>query len=235
MILILNETTFEKALQDNPKLLVFFFREKGCSFCDKMKPIIHELGNEEKDYVLAEYALGTSPDSINAKYPIERFPTLYAFVDGKVVGKQEGSMPKEQVALTFTPEKLPPKQIPITNLSMLQLMTDEANLIDQIAPIRAHLAKVQKEIKMFADDGGAVVYIFGYKVIPNPYMSTTAAGNYPVYLAEWDKFMTIADREEMSIQRFDQTAPGFITLFAEKRVVSTIRDVFAGVRLVGPA
>lgn len=85
------------------------------------------------------------------------------------------------------------------------------------------------------DDGGAVVYIFGYPVIPNPYMSTTAAGAYPVYLAEWDKFMSIADREEMSIQRLDQTAPGFITLFAEKRVCSTIRDVFAGVRLVGPA
>lgn len=85
------------------------------------------------------------------------------------------------------------------------------------------------------DDGGAVVYIFGHPVVPNPYMSLTGAGNYPVYLAEWDKFMTIADREEMSIQRFDQTAPGFITLFAEKRVCSTIRDVFAGVRLVGPA
>lgn len=85
------------------------------------------------------------------------------------------------------------------------------------------------------DDGGAVVYIFGHKVIPNPYMSVTGAGNYPVYLAEWDKFFTIADNEEMSIKRFDQTAPGFITLFAEKRVVSTIRDVFAGVRLVGPA
>jgi HK97 family phage major capsid protein len=85
------------------------------------------------------------------------------------------------------------------------------------------------------DDGGAVIYIFGHRVCPNPYMSTTAAGNYPVYLAEWDRFMTIADRELMSIQRFDQTQAGFVTLFAEKRVVSTIRDVFAGVRLVGPA
>jgi HK97 family phage major capsid protein len=85
------------------------------------------------------------------------------------------------------------------------------------------------------DDGGAVLYIFGHKVIPNPYMSVTGAGKYPVYLACWDCFMTIADNEMMSIKAFDQTAPGFITLFAEKRVCSTIRDVFAGVRLVGPA
>ena len=85
------------------------------------------------------------------------------------------------------------------------------------------------------DDGGAVLYIFGHKVIPNPYMSLTGAGTYPVYLAEWERFVTIAENEMMSIKSFEQTAPGFITLFAEKRVCSTIRDVFAGVRLVGPA
>ena len=85
------------------------------------------------------------------------------------------------------------------------------------------------------DDGGAVLYIFGHKVIPNPYMSVTGAGTYPVYLAEWERFVTIADNEMMTIKSFDQTAPGFITLFAEKRLCSTVRDVFAGVRLVGPA
>lgn len=85
------------------------------------------------------------------------------------------------------------------------------------------------------DDGGAVVYIFGHPVVPNPYMSITGAGNYPVYLAEWERFVTIADREEMTIQLLEQTQAGFITFFGEKRMVSTIRDVFAGVRLVGPA
>lgn len=85
------------------------------------------------------------------------------------------------------------------------------------------------------DDGGAVLYIFGHKVVPNPYMSLTGAGTHPVYLAEWERFVTIADNEMMTIKSFDQTAPGFITLFAEKRLCSTVRDVFAGVRLVGPA
>jgi HK97 family phage major capsid protein len=84
------------------------------------------------------------------------------------------------------------------------------------------------------DDGGSVIHIFGHKVCPNPYMDVTGAGKYPVYLACWDCFLTIADREEMNVKRFDQTAPGFVYLFAEKRVCSTIRDVFAGVRLVGP-
>lgn len=84
-----------------------------------------------------------------------------------------------------------------------------------------------------SEDGGAVLYIFGHPVIPNPYMDVIGVGKYPVYLAEWSQFFTIADNDLMSIKRFDQTAPGFIYLFAEKRVCCTIRDVFAGVRLVG--
>ena len=83
------------------------------------------------------------------------------------------------------------------------------------------------------DDGGSVIYIFGHRVIPNSYMDVTGSGKYPVYLAEWEKFVTIADNEEMTIKRFDQTSAGYVTLYAEKRMVSTIRDVFAGVRLYG--
>lgn len=86
-----------------------------------------------------------------------------------------------------------------------------------------------------SEDGGAVIYIFGHRVIPNPYMDVAGAGKYPVYLGEWDRFFTIADNEEMSIKLTEQTSVGFITFYAEKRVVSTIRDVFAGVRLVGVA
>jgi len=83
------------------------------------------------------------------------------------------------------------------------------------------------------DDGGSIIYINGHRVIPNSYMDVAGVGKYPVYLAEFDKFVTIADSEEMTIKRFDQTSAGFITMYAEKRMVSTIRDVFAGVRLYG--
>ena len=83
------------------------------------------------------------------------------------------------------------------------------------------------------DDGGAVLYIFGHRVIPNPYMDVAGVGKFPVYLADWERFVTIADNGTMSIKRFEQTAPGFVYLFAEKRVCSSILDVFAGVRLVG--
>ena len=77
-----------------------------------------------------------------------------------------------------------------------------------------------------AGEGGAVGSIFGWPVIPNPYLDST----FPIYLANWDRFLTIADVEEMDIQVFEQTSPGFVTMYAEKRVASTVRDPFAGVR-----
>jgi len=77
-----------------------------------------------------------------------------------------------------------------------------------------------------AGEGGAVGSIFGWPVIPNSYLST----DFPIYLANWDRFLTIADIEEMDVQVYEQTAPGFVTLYAERRVTSTVRDPFAGVR-----
>ena len=92
-------------------------------------------------------------------------------------------------------------------------------------------------IKQFAEvgdgDGGAVTHMFGFPVIPNSNMSLVGAGNFSIYLADWSRFMTIADVEEMTVQAMEQTTPGFVTLYAEKRLVSTVRDPFAGIRLVG--
>jgi len=83
------------------------------------------------------------------------------------------------------------------------------------------------------EDGSAVGNIFGHRVIPNPNIDEVGAGKFAIYLADWSRFVSIADVEEMTIQAMEQTQAGFITLFAEKRLVSTVRDPFAGVRLVG--
>lgn len=80
------------------------------------------------------------------------------------------------------------------------------------------------------DGSNATAYLMGKPVRINPYMDNLAAGKFAIYFAAWEQFVTIADNETMNIQMFDQTQPGYVTLFAEKRVCSTIRDVFAGVR-----
>jgi HK97 family phage major capsid protein len=80
-------------------------------------------------------------------------------------------------------------------------------------------------------DGSSIGNIFGHPVIPNPFMDEIGSGKLPIYLAAWNNFVTIADHSEMSFQWYEQSAPGYMTLYAEKRVCSTIRDVFGGVRL----
>jgi HK97 family phage major capsid protein len=94
-------------------------------------------------------------------------------------------------------------------------------------------AAIREFAEVGSDEGGAVKNIFGFPVIANPNMQTTGAGKFNIYLANWPRFVTIADVEEMTIQAMEQTSPGFITLYAEKRLVSTVRDPFAGIRLVG--
>lgn len=76
-------------------------------------------------------------------------------------------------------------------------------------------------------DGASVGRIFGFPVVPNPFLSSA----FPIYLANWSNFLTIGDSEQMNVQMFEQTAPGFITMYAEKRIVSSVRSPFAGVRM----
>jgi HK97 family phage major capsid protein len=94
-------------------------------------------------------------------------------------------------------------------------------------------AAIREFPEVGSDEGGSIKNIFGFPVIANPNIQTTGAGRFNIYLANWPRFVTIADVEEMTIQAMEQTAPGFITLYAEKRLVSTVRDPFAGIRLVG--
>jgi HK97 family phage major capsid protein len=88
-------------------------------------------------------------------------------------------------------------------------------------------------LEVGSDTGSAVGNIFGHRVVANPNMDEVGAGKFPIYLADWSRFVTIADVEEMTIQAMEQTQAGFITLFAEKRLVTTVRNPFAGVRLLG--
>ena len=107
------------------------------------------------------------------------------------------------------------------------------DLITQLRKLKSTGGGVPFFTEVGDEDGGALAFVFGFPVIPNPYLQAPGAGSVSGILANWDQFMTIADCEEMSIKRFDQTAPGFLTLYAEKRMVSTIRNPFAGVYLTG--
>jgi thioredoxin-like negative regulator of GroEL len=141
----INEQNYESEIElSEGKVLFMFHRESGCSQCKTMMPIFEEFAEKNPDIKCARYSL-SKPDSVTEKFQFKQVPAFFAFVDGKVVGAQEGVV--VDIGLTFTPEKIAPKQVPVEKATMLQLMTDEANMIDQIAPLMAHLKKIQKEMK----------------------------------------------------------------------------------------
>jgi HK97 family phage major capsid protein len=93
-----------------------------------------------------------------------------------------------------------------------------------------------QQLPVFLDIGlEGEEYLFGIRLIANSYMDyvdgATLNGSRFIYLANWPQFYTIGDQQEMKIKMLDQTLPGFINIWAEKRVVSSIRNPFAGVCL----
>lgn len=89
------------------------------------------------------------------------------------------------------------------------------------------------------ETNGIVGRLLGFDVVVNKYLDNPsqatagAAGTtslYPMYFADWSRFHTIVDRLNMVMRRYDQTLPGFITFFGEKRLATSVRDPFAGVR-----
>ena len=86
---------------------------------------------------------------------------------------------------------------------------------------------------------GIVGRLLGFDVVVNKYLdnpsqaTTGTAGTnslYPMYFADFPRFHTIIDRLNMVMRRYDQTLPGYITYFGEKRLANSVRDPFAGVR-----
>jgi hypothetical protein len=107
------------------------------------------------------------------------------------------------------------------------------DLITQLRKLKSTGGGVPFFTEVGDEDGGSLAFVFGFPVIPNPYLQAPGVGSVSGILANWDQFMTIADNEEMTLKRYDQTQPGYVTLYAEKRVASTIRNPFAGVYLTG--
>lgn len=85
---------------------------------------------------------------------------------------------------------------------------------------------------------GIVGKLLGFDVVVNAYCdSPIAAGvapgtnsQFPMYFGDFTRGVTIVDRLNMVLRRYDQTAPGFITFFGEKRLCSSFVDPASLVR-----
>ena len=83
------------------------------------------------------------------------------------------------------------------------------------------------------NDGAAIGYMFGFPVHANSYIDApNVAGRYVLYLADWQRALTIHDHvESIKLVGYEQVQPGFIQIYGELRLASSVVDPFAIVRL----
>jgi hypothetical protein len=83
------------------------------------------------------------------------------------------------------------------------------------------------------ETNGIVGRLLGFDVVVNKYVdnpsqaTTGSAGTtslYPMYFGDFTRGHTIIDRLNMVMRRYDQTLPGYITFFGEKRLATSVRD-----------
>ena len=89
-------------------------------------------------------------------------------------------------------------------------------------------------------DDGIVGTLLGFDVVVNKYVSNpliTATPSpdvdtnaFPMYFGDWNRGHTIVDRLNMVMRRYDQTQPGYITFYGEKRLATSVVDPFSIVR-----
>ena len=86
------------------------------------------------------------------------------------------------------------------------------------------------------ETNGIVGRMLGFDVVVNNYLDTPSyagvdkANLFPMYFGDWDKGHCIVDRLNMVLRRYDQTLPGFITFFGEKRLATSVVDPFSIIR-----
>ena len=90
-----------------------------------------------------------------------------------------------------------------------------------------------------AREDGIVGQLLGFDVVVNKYLNnpsqatTGSAGTtslYPMYFGDFNRGHAIVDRLNMILRRYDQTLPGFITFYGEKRLATSVIDPNAIIR-----
>ena len=112
----LSEQNFSE-VQNSKAALVFFYREKGCSFCDQMKPVMEQYEKDRSMIDVYWYKLGQAPDTIT-KDLVQKFPTIVAFKDGQMVGKLEGVQSIEALDNIDRPKPVKIEAVSYTHLTL---------------------------------------------------------------------------------------------------------------------
>ncbi len=92
----LTQENFEYHLKEH-KLIFAFFVAPWCGACKILKPIVHELANENKEKALIAMVNVDEETSLSEAFQIRSLPTLVVFRDRKIVYQGGGMISKPRL------------------------------------------------------------------------------------------------------------------------------------------
>ena len=100
----INDESFQRVISSTSRPVVVDFWATWCGPCIMMAPVLEELANDfEGEALITKLDVDQNPVTAD-KFNIRSIPTILIFVNGEVVDKQVGAVPKS--VLTDKLEKL---------------------------------------------------------------------------------------------------------------------------------